>query len=513
MEGFAQRRVGLDRQRDIFKASAHLERQGKRGREFGDAGADGVNSQNHIVVGARDDAHEALVVLQRHRPAIGAEGKPADADFAVRRLCGVGREPDGDDLRVGEADRGNGDAVEGALLAGDDLRHHLALRHRPVGEHRLAGHVADRPDVAHRSRALIVDAHERAAHRQIELLQVETAGAGASADGDQHLVGGDRPLLTVRLRDLQRALGERNRLRAGERLDAEVGEAARDRLGQLLIVERQDFGQRLDDRDPRAELGEGDAELKPDIAGADDGERSWNLSQRQRFGRRQDVAAEWQRRQFRRLRAGGDDKVLGLDAALAGIGAGDHGLAVDNRSRPQNRAHLRLLEQRADAAGEPGDDRILPADRLGEIELRPPDREPDRVQRLRLPQGVGGVGGVDQRLRGDAADVEASSAKPAGFDQDRVEAELAGADGRDIAARTAADDENLAAKLVHFVPAALRFRSLSPPRKRGSRRRVQREPRKRRGRCWMPAFAGMTLSTRQSSMKIVAGASISSRRR
>ena len=68
---------------------------------------------------------------------------------------------------------------------------------------------------------------------EVELLEPETAGAGASADGDQHLIGGDRPLLAVRLSDLQRALGERNRLRAGERLDAEVGEAPRDRLGQL----------------------------------------------------------------------------------------------------------------------------------------------------------------------------------------------------------------------------------------------------------------------------------------
>ena len=61
------------------------------------------------------------------------------------------------------------------------------------------------------------------------------------------------------------------------------------------------------------------------------------------------------------------------------------------------------------------------------------------------------VGRVDQRLRRDTADVEAGSAEPVGFDQDRVEAELPGPDRRDIAARAAADDENLAAKLVHFV--------------------------------------------------------------
>ena len=44
------------------------------------------------------------------------------------------------------------------------------------------------------------------------------------------------------------------------------------------------------------------------------------------------------------------------------------------------------------------------------------------------------AGGVDQRLRWDTANVEARSAEPIGFDEDRVEAELAGADRGDIAA-------------------------------------------------------------------------------
>src|SRR6185437_9284243 len=56
-------------------------------------------------------------------------------------------------------------------FAGDDLGDHRALRHRAMGEHRLAGHIADRPDVAHRGRAFFVDAHERAAHRKIERLE------------------------------------------------------------------------------------------------------------------------------------------------------------------------------------------------------------------------------------------------------------------------------------------------------------------------------------------------------
>ena len=108
---------------------------------------------------------------------------------------------------------------------------------------------------------------------------------------------------------------------------------------------------------------------------------------------------------------------------------------------------------------------ILPADRLGEIELGRPDREPDRVQRPGLAERMRRVGGVDQRLRRNTADIEASSAEPVGFDKDRVEAELAGADGRDIAARPAADDENLAAKLVHSL--APKPGGLSPPRRHG----------------------------------------------
>ena len=48
------------------------------------------------------------------------------------------------------------------------------------------------------------------------------------------------------------------------------------------------------------------------------------------------------------------------------------------------------------------------------------------------------------------------------LDEHRVDAELAGADGADIAARTGADDEQLAAKLVHVL--APRPAGLSPPR-------------------------------------------------
>src|SRR5580658_8672407 len=82
MEGFAHGWMGVDGPRDVLEARAHLKRERKGCREFRHAGADGVNAEHDMVVGARDDAHEALVVLQRHCPPIGAERKEADPDFA-----------------------------------------------------------------------------------------------------------------------------------------------------------------------------------------------------------------------------------------------------------------------------------------------------------------------------------------------------------------------------------------------------------------------------------------------
>ena len=137
---------------------------------------------------------------------------------------------------------------------------------------------------------------------------------------------------------------------------------------------------------------------------------------------------------------------------LSPVSAGRWPSCRRRMSPAQQRAHAGLLQKRADAGGQAGDDPILPGDGAGEVELRRPDREPDRGERAWSRSAMRGAGGVDQRLRGDAADIEARSAQPVGFDQNRVEAELAGADRGDIAAGAAADDQNLAAQLVHALP-------------------------------------------------------------
>ena len=142
-------------------------------------------------------------------------------------------------------------------------------------------------------------------------------------------------------------------------------------------------------------------------------------------------------------------RFLAGDALIAGVGMGDYRLAVDDLGLSVQRAHPGFLEQRADAAGEARYDCVLPGDRSDEVELRRSDRKTDRVQPVRIDERMRGVSRMDQRLRRNAADVEAGPPDPLSLDENGVEAELARANRCDIAARAAADDEDLAGERVH----------------------------------------------------------------
>ena len=122
----------------------------------------------------------------------------------------------------------------------------------------------------------------------------------------------------------------------------------------------------------------------------------------------------------------------------AGLGVGKARPALDD-------AHLGALQQAGDAAREAIDDAVLPRDRAGEIEARRRvDRDAEGVAAAcrRAGNVEKFVGGMDQRLRRDAAAQQAGAAGPLAIDQHGVETELAGADRGDIAAGSAADHEN-----------------------------------------------------------------------
>ena len=101
------------------------------------------------------------------------------------------------------------------------------------------------------------------------------------------------------------------------------------------------------------------------------------------------------------------------------------------------------LEEGADAAGEARDDAVLPAHGLRDVDLRRRDLDPEGGAVGEVPRMLEFAGGVDQRLGRDAADVQAGAAQPVALHQHRRDAELAGADGGDVAAGTAADHDDV----------------------------------------------------------------------
>src|SRR5262249_50423491 len=99
-------------------------------------------------------------------------------------------------------------------------------------------------------------------------------------------------------------------------------------------------------------------------------------------------------------------------------------------------------QQSEDAAVEARDDGILPRHGRRKIDTRLGHADADGIADGEALGGVELFGRVDQRLRGDAADVEAGPPETPRLDQHGIEAELAGADRTDVAAGTAAEHQH-----------------------------------------------------------------------
>ena len=143
-----------------------------------------------------------------------------------------------------------------------------------------------------------------------------------------------------------------------------------------------------------------------------------------------------------RLGAGCDDRLLERhDLRRAVLGAHFELVHGDEPAGPGDDADLALLGETGKAAGEALDDAVLPAAQLAEVDRRL--RERDAVGAHVAAFGDD-LGGVQQRLRGDAADVEADAAEtwPA-LDQHHLLAEIRGPERRGVAAGTGTEHQDL----------------------------------------------------------------------
>ena len=143
------------------------------------------------------------------------------------------------------------------------------------------------------------------------------------------------------------------------------------------------------------------------------------------------------------VRAGGDDDALGLELLLAAVCVGHLDLAgPEDRARAVDGVDLVLLEQEGDAVDVALHALVLEGQHLGEIELGRGHLDAhggEAVSRF-LEQ----LGGMQQRLGGDAADVEAGAAEGGALlHHGHLHAELRRADGAHVAARAGADDDQV----------------------------------------------------------------------
>jgi hypothetical protein len=172
--------------------------------------------------------------------------------------------------------------------------------------------------------------------------------------------------------------------------------------------------------------------LEPDHARADDQQLARHLVERKRAGgRNHALLVDLDAFEARHVGAGGDHDVLGFDRSVL---LGDFDLAGTNDlSGALDGIDLVLLEQEIDALDVAVDAFLLEGLHLHEIELRLRDAD------AHAGEIVSGffeqVRRVQQRLRGNAADVEAGAAESfVLLDHRSLKAELRRANGADIAA-------------------------------------------------------------------------------
>src|SRR3954452_2468938 len=330
-----------------------------------------------------------------------------------------------------------------------------------VRQHWWPGHIANCKDARHIGSANLVDGDHAAINLHAEFFQAEIFSVTEDPDGGNDALGleGRGLALAVfqRAGDFVSALFDFRHFRAGENLDALLLEALAGERGDLGILDRQDLRQQFDDGHLASHRAIKRGEFDADRARAHDDERLRKLWQHHRFKIGPDqLAVGLDAGQHARPRAGRDDDVLCLirafaeralrrgmlrlhrlllclaDADLAGFG--------DRRFAPDH-VDLVLLHQETDAAIElAGNGARAFHD----------SRRIVRELAFEFQAVILGVFGVmvdfrraQKRLCRNAAPVQADAAEMLALHHRRLETELRGADRRDIAARPAADDEDV----------------------------------------------------------------------
>ncbi len=219
--------------------------------------------------------------------------------------------------------------------------------------------------------------------------------------------------------------------------DPALAELSLDLLGELLVLERQQVGERLDDRDVGAERPPDARELDADDAATEHDDRTRHVVEGEGVVAGDDAGAvdlkTWQRLGHR---SGGQDDVA---SGVGGVADGD-GVGANETARALDEGDAAALHQPGQPLVEAGDDAVLVG--VDRCHVDAVERRLD-AELLTFAGGVSDLGRVQQRLGGDAALVQAGATELALLDQHDVEAELGGAQGAGIATAATAEDHDV----------------------------------------------------------------------
>src|SRR5215216_3195083 len=450
LDGFRARRMGMARARQVFGGTAKLHQNAGFMNHFAGFAADDVHAEHAVGLRICEDLHETVSGLVDLGAAVGGEREFARSVGDTRLLQLFLGLADRRHFRRGIHDAWNNIVVHVAGLARNDLGAGDALVLGLVRENRPRHHVTDRVDALHAGREMRVDLHAAAiVERDAGFIEAEPFSVGHAADANQHDIGFERFCRSAGCRfdmGLQRLARRIDAGDLGTELESKalLFEHALELLCDLAIHARQDAIEEFDDHDLSAEPFPDRAKLKPDHARADDQKLLRHFFQRQRAGRRHDaLLVDLDAFQPRDIGAGGNDDVLGLERLRLAVtacdfdlaGAEDFALAIDD-------VDLVLLHQELDALDVAVDALLLEVHHRWQIEFW------RRNADAHLGKGVRGFlehfGGMQQRLRRHAADIEAGAAKRRVLlDHGDLHAELRRAHRADISARTGADDDEI----------------------------------------------------------------------
>ncbi len=302
--------------------------------------------------------------------------------------------------------------------------------------------VADRVDAGDAGLEPLVRQDEAAVGLHARLLEAEPLGRRAAAHGDEQevrVVG--RAVLEGDLDPLD-VLGDRLEAHTERERDAALAERPLELLADRLLLVGHEVGEGLDDLHVHAEGAPDGGELDADDAAAQDRDLLRDVVELERLLARDDAAADLEAGERPGVGAGREDDALpgdGLVADLHGRGGGQAALAFDDGDATG-------LDEPLEALVLARDDRL--AVRVDTRSVDPVERDVDAVL-LRLPRDVGDLGRVQERLRGDAAAVQARAAQLALLHEAHGLAQLHRSEGGCIATAPAAEHHHVKVLFRH----------------------------------------------------------------